>query len=203
MTPAEKIHETVLDAGTARSRLARVYAEALLRAAAKESPEAVDGVGEEMLQLRVKLIEHPEVAEFLASPALGKKGKLAFLEPILKGRASHLLEGLIHTLWQNNRLDLFRNVVGTYLQLLDERAGRVPVKVTVAVPLTDEQQKNLTDTLEEVLPPTADGTPQKPMLRVTVDPDLLGGMIVQAGDFVIDTSVRSRLQSLRTHLLAR
>jgi F-type H+-transporting ATPase subunit delta len=196
MTPAEKIHETVLDAGTARARLARVYAEALLRAAAKESPQAVDAVGEEMLQLRVKLIEHPEVAEFLASPALGKKGKLAFLEPVLKGRASHLLEGLIHTLWQNNRLDLFRNVVGTYLQLLDERAGRVPVKVTVAVPLTDEQQKKLEDVLKESLG-------QEPILRVNVDPDLLGGMIVQAGDFVIDTSVRSRLQSLRTHLLAR
>ena len=41
------------------------------------------------------------------------------------------------------------------------------------------------------------------MVRVSVDPELLGGMIVQAGDFVVDTSVRSRLQSLRTHLLAR
>jgi len=196
MTPAESIHETVLDAGTARSRLARVYAEALFRAAAQKAPQAVLDLGEEMLQLRVKLVEHPEVADFLASPALGKKGKLAFLEPILKERASHLLEGLFHTLWQNNRLDLFRNVVGTYLQLLDERAGRVPVKVTVAVPLTDEQQKKLEDALKESLG-------HEPMVRVSVDPELLGGMIVQAGDFVVDTSVRSRLQSLRTHLLAR
>lgn len=198
MTPADKIHETVLDAGTARARLARVYAEALLHAALKESPQAADAVGEEMLQLRVSLLDHPEVAEFLASPALGKKGKLALLEPILKGRASHLLEGLFHTLWQNNRLDLFRNVVGTYLQLLDQRAGRVPVKVTVAVPLNDEQQKKLADTLKDLLPKD-----HEPMLRVTVDPDLLGGMIVQVGDTVVDTSVRSRLQSLRTHLLAR
>ena len=198
MTPADKIHETVLDAGTARARLARVYAEALLRAAQKESPQAADAIGEEMLQLRVKLIDHPEVAEFLASPALGKKGKLAFLEPIIKGRASHLLEGLLHALWQNNRLDLFRNVVGTYLQLLDERAGRVPVKITVAVPLTDEQEKKLATTLRDLLPKG-----DEPMLRVTVNPDLLGGMIVQVGDTVVDTSVRSRLQSLRTHLLAR
>ena len=42
---------------------------------------------------------------------------------------------------------------------------------------------------------------QQPVLDVRVDPDLLGGMIVQVGDRVIDTSVRTRLQTLRTLLL--
>ena len=196
MATAESVHETVLNAGTRRALLGRTYAESLLRAALKESEKAADDVGEEMLQLRLNLLDNPEVAEFLASPALGKKGKLEFLEPILKGRASHLLRGLIWTLWKNNRLDLFRNVVGSYLQLLDERAGRVPVKVTAAVPLTDEQKQKLVATLKESLN-------REPVLHVHVNPDLLGGMIVQVGDTVIDTSVRSRLQSLRTLLLAR
>src|SRR5262245_35907099 len=98
MATAESIHETVLDAGTRRALLARTYAESLLEAALKDSQEAANAVGEEMLQLRLNLIDHPEVAEFLASPALGKKGKLAFLEPVLKGRASHLLRGLLWAL---------------------------------------------------------------------------------------------------------
>jgi F-type H+-transporting ATPase subunit delta len=196
MATAESIHETVLDAGTRRSLLGRTYAEALLEAALKESPEAAIAVGEEMLQLRLNLIDHPEVAEFLASPALGKKGKLTFLGPVLQGRASHLLRGLVWSLWKNNRLDLFRNVVGSYLQLLDDRAGRVRVKVTAAVPLTDEEKTKLVATLKEVLR-------RDPVLHVHVDPDLLGGLIVQVGDTVFDTSVRSRLQSLRTLMLAR
>jgi F-type H+-transporting ATPase subunit delta len=196
MTPAETIHETVLDSGIRQSRLARVYAEALLQAALKQSPQAPMDVGEEMLQLRLQLIEHPEVAEFLASPALGKKGKLAFLENAVRGHASHLLRGLIEALWQNNRLNLFRSVVAAYLQILNDRAGRVLVKVTAAVPLTDEQKDKLVVTLREVLR-------QEPVLNVRVDPELLGGLIIQAGDTVIDSSVRSRLQSLRTHLLAR
>ena len=196
MATAESVRETVLDAGTRRSLLGRVYAESLLRAALNESPQAALDVGEEMLKLRMGLLDHPEVAEFLASPALGKKGKLEFLAPILKGRASHLLRGLVWTLWKNNRLDLFRNVVGSYLQLLDERAGRVPVKVTAAVPLTDEQRDRLVATLKQALR-------QEPVLQVRVDPDVLGGMIVQVGDTVFDTSVRSRLRSLRTLLLAR
>jgi F-type H+-transporting ATPase subunit delta len=188
--------DTCLDAGTRQARLARVYAEALLQAALKESQQAALDVGAEMLQLRQSLSKHPEIAEFLASPALGKKGKLAFLEPALVGHASHALRGLVYALWKNNRLDLFRNVVAAYLQILDERAGRIPVKVTVAVALTDEQRNTLVATLREVLR-------LEPVLNVRVDPDLLGGMIVQAGDTVIDTSVRSRLQSLRTLLLAR
>jgi F-type H+-transporting ATPase subunit delta len=196
MTPADTIHETVLDSGVRQSRLARVYAEALLRAALKHSPQAALDVGEEMLQLRLQLIEHPDVAEFLASPALGKKGKLAFLEKGVKGHASESLRGLIHALWQNNRLDLFRSVVAAYLQILDERKGHIRVKVTAAVPLTDEQKDKLTATLKEVFR-------AEPVLSVQVDPELLGGMIIKAGDTVIDTSVRSRLQSLRTQLLAR
>jgi F-type H+-transporting ATPase subunit delta len=188
-------HETVHDAGTRQARLARVYAEALLHAALKESPQAARDVGAEMLQLRHSLIEHPEVAEFLASPALGKKGKLAFLEPAL-AHASHPLRGLVFALWKNNRLALFRNVVAAYLQILDERAGRIAVKVAVPVPLTDEQREKLFATLKDVLR-------REPVLHVRVDPELLGGMIVQAGDTVVDTSVRSRLQSLRTLLLAR
>jgi F-type H+-transporting ATPase subunit delta len=195
-TDDEKLYETALDSGTRQSRLARVYAEALLGSALKVSPQAPVEVGEEMRDLRVGLSTHPEVAEFLASPELGKKGKLEFLEPVLKGRASESLRGLVWTLWKNNRLDLFRNVVAAYLQLLDERAGRVAVKVTATIPLTDEQKDQLVALVKEA-------TQREPVLHVRVDPDLLGGMIVQVGDTVVDTSVRSRLQSLRTLLLAR
>jgi F-type H+-transporting ATPase subunit delta len=192
----EKVYETVLDSGTKQSRLARVYAEALLQAALKKSAQAPIDLGEEMLQLRLGLSTHPEVAEFLASPALGKKGKLEFLEPILQGRASELLRGLVWTLWKNNRLNVFRSVVAAYLQILDERAGRVAVKVTAAIPLTDEQKDQLVAIVKGA-------TQREPVLHVKVDPELLGGMIVQVGDTVADTSVRSRLQSLRTLLLAR
>jgi F-type H+-transporting ATPase subunit delta len=107
-----------------------------------------------------------------------------------------LLRGLVWTLWKNNRLNLFRSVVAAYLQILDERAGRVSVKVTAATPLTDEHKDQIAAIVKEAVQ-------REPVLHVRVDPDLLGGMIVQVGDTVVDTSVRSRLQSLRTLLLAR
>ena len=97
---------------------------------------------------------------------------------------------------QNNRLGLLRGVAAAYRAIIDERSGRVRVKVTVAVPLADEQKTKLTANLKDLLK-------QEPVLDVRVDPDLLGGMIVQVGDSVVDTSVRTRLQSLRTLLLDR
>lgn len=193
---AEPQHETVLDAGTARARLARVYAQALLEAALKVSPAAPDEVGDELAALAKEVAANPAVARFLSSPAVGKKAKAAALAPALAGRASDLLRGLVATLAANNRLDLLRGVEAAYRRILNDRAGRVPVKVTTAVPLTAAQAAELTDTLKAALR-------RDPVLSARVDPDILGGMVVQVGDSVVDTSVRTRLQSLRTLLLEK
>jgi F-type H+-transporting ATPase subunit delta len=70
----------------------------------------------------------------------------------------------------------------------------VRVRVSTAVELTDAQKADLTATLAGMLK-------QTPVLDVRVAPDLLGGMVVQIGDRVIDTSVRTRLETIRTLLL--
>jgi F-type H+-transporting ATPase subunit delta len=188
-------HETVFDAGTIQARLARVYANSLLAAALRESPERPVELGDELTSfVRDVVVAEPEVGEFLSSPAVGKKAKAAALTPALEGQVSDLLRGFVGVLARNNRLDLLRGVAGAYRQLLEERAGRVPVKVTAAVELSDAQRAAIASSLKNVLD-------QEPVLDVRVDPDLLGGMVVQVGDTVIDTSVRTRLQSLRTLML--
>jgi F-type H+-transporting ATPase subunit delta len=193
---AEPQHETVLDAGTARARLARVYAQALLDSALKVSPSAADAVGAELTQFVSEVATSPRVAPFLSSLAVGKKAKAAALAPALQGRTSDLLRGFVGVLASNNRLDLLRGVEAAYRRILNERAGRVPVRVTTAVPLTAAQTAELTDTLKAALR-------REPVLSARVDPDILGGMIVQVGDSVVDTSVRTRLLSLRTLLLEK
>jgi F-type H+-transporting ATPase subunit delta len=193
---AEVTHETVLEAGSVRARIARVYAEALLGAAMKQSnADAVDSVGEEMNELVSGVFgRNPTVAAFLGSPAVGRKTKTAALEAALPGRSSELLRGLFAVLAHNGRLDLFAGIAAAYHDLIDKRSGRVRVKVTAAAALSETQRAALSSTLAELLK-------QQPMLQVRVDPELLGGMIVQVGDRVIDTSVRTRLHTLRTLLL--
>jgi F-type H+-transporting ATPase subunit delta len=195
MSSSDKQHDTVLEAGSVRSRLAKVYAQALLAAAEKRN--AVESTGEEVFAFIADVLDKDRSAEtFLSSPAVGKKPKVAVLSAALQGRTSDLVRGLLGVLAKNNRLDLVRGIAAAYRRLLDERAGRVRVKVSAATILTDAQQAALTETLSGILK-------QQPVLDVRVDPDLLGGMVVQVGDRVIDTSVRTRLQSIRTLLLEK
>jgi F-type H+-transporting ATPase subunit delta len=193
MASAEKLHDTVLEAGSTRSRLARVYAEALLAAAEKQN--AVESTGEELANFVADVYDKDRAAElFLSSPAVGKKTKGEVLHAALAGRASDLVRGLFAVLTKNNRLDLVRGIAAAYRMILDERAGRVRVKVSTATKLTNDQRDALAETLSNILK-------QQPVLDIRVDPDLLGGMVVQVGDRVIDTSVRTRLHTIRTLLL--
>jgi F-type H+-transporting ATPase subunit delta len=186
-------HEHVLQAGSAKARAAKIYAEALLLTAAKQN--AVEDVGGELNSFVTEVLDKaPAVGAFLSNPAIGKKVKAAALEAALPGHASELLRGLFATLAKNSRLDLIRGIAAAYRKRLDERAGRVRVKVTAAADLSDAQRGALTATLSDLLK-------KQPVLDVRVDPDLLGGLVVQVGDRVIDTSVRTRLQTLRNLLL--
>jgi F-type H+-transporting ATPase subunit delta len=186
-------HDTVLDAGSIKSRLAKVYAEGLLAAARQKN--SVEETGEDLSRFVSEVLNNaPDIQKFLSSPVVGKKAKIAALEAALPGRVSDLLRGLLTVLARNSRLGLLRGVEAAYRRLLDDRAGIVVVKVTSAVDLSHQQQEALTNTLSKKLK-------QKPVLAIRVDPDLLGGLVVQVGDRVFDTSVRTRLQTLRSRLL--
>ena len=105
----EAKHDTVLEAGSVKSRLAKVYAEALLAAAQKQN--AVEATGDELTHFVGDVFdEAPEIEWFLSSPVIGKKAKTSTLENALPGRVSEILRGLFAVLTRNGRLDLLRGV---------------------------------------------------------------------------------------------
>lgn len=187
-------HDNVLDEGVVRSRLARVYAEALLNVAAKAGIQ--DQVSAELDDLiRNVLAAKPEVEAFLNNPTVGKRAK----EPAIAeafASASEPVRHLLGVLNLNNRLRLVRSIAAVYRDIRDQQAGRLRVTVKSAVPLTDEQTNKLKATLEASLKKT-------PVIATVVDPELIGGLIIQVGDRVIDTSVRTRIQTLRAQLMER
>jgi F-type H+-transporting ATPase subunit delta len=190
---SDATHETVLEATGARARLARVYAEALLSLAQAEG--AADAVGDELRTLAVEVIgKNPTVAAFLDNPAITAKTKMPVLGAAFGG-TSDLFKKFLQVLTQNNRLGLMRDIHAAYLAIRDRQAGRVRVLVRSAAALTDQQTGELKATLAGKLN-------KEPILNVRVEPELLGGLIVQVGDRVYDTSVRTRLDTLRNTLMA-
>ncbi len=185
--------ETALDEAT--RHVARVYAEALLNAAAKAGRDA------EMLQELEALVSEvfardPGLEVFLASPAVNRHHKADVLQKAFGGRADELLLNFLLVLNEHDRLGALRAVAAVYRDLYDERSGRMKVHITSAVPLTDEQQDRLRPQLREQFH-------REPVLHTRVDPNLLGGLVVQVGDWVWDASVRTRLDEIRDQIIER
>lgn len=187
--------ETVLTTNVRQARIARVYVEALLGVATQNGQ--AEEIGDELDSLvRDVWKKHPQVAAFFTSPALTRRQREPVLLTALTGNASPLLRNFLGVLNHNNRLDLLPAIAAAYREALDERAGRVRVWVRSATPLDDAEREELTRTLAATLG-------KQPILNVRVEPELLGGLVVQVGDRVYDSSVKSRLDTLRTQLLAR
>jgi F-type H+-transporting ATPase subunit delta len=183
------------DSSRATGRLARTYAEALLAVA--EGKGQADDIGEQFQTLlRDVFPKSPELEGFLSSPAVNRARKEAVLPKLFEKSASPLFLDFLQVLNRKDRLGLLKLIGIAYRNLRDERANRTRVLVETAAPLSPAQTETLVQTLTTILGKT-------PVLVVRETPELIGGMVVRAGDKVFDTSVRSQLTAFRNQLTAR
>jgi F-type H+-transporting ATPase subunit delta len=191
----ESLETKAGDEGTDARRLAGVYAEALLSAAEKR--EQVEAIDAELSEVTRELFARGSaVAQLFESPVIKRTSKEPLLATTFAGKVSDLLYDFLRVLNRKDRLGLVPAIAAGYREMVDQRAKRLRVQVRAAVPLDDAQQERLRETLRAALR-------KDPVLDIRVDPDLLGGMVVQVGDDVLDASVRTRINNLRTLLLAR
>jgi F-type H+-transporting ATPase subunit delta len=188
---ADQNFEATTDVRT--QRVARVYAEALLNAAERQGQAGA--VLDEFQSLVADVFRsNPEIESYLASGAVGRNRKAEVLRRTFEGRASAVFLNFLNVLNDHERLDLLRPVFAEYRRLLDQRAGRYVARVKSAVALTDDQRARLRDEIKKVFP-------GDPILEESVEAELLGGLVVQVGDWLFDASVRSSLASLMNQLI--
>jgi F-type H+-transporting ATPase subunit delta len=175
--------------------VARVYADALYRAASQQG--RVDEVlGEFNALINEVFARAPELEVILATASISRERKETMLERIFQGRVSDIFFNFLKVVNAHERLDLLRNLAGAFRSLCEERSGRIEVQVRSAVALNDEQRDRLGHIVREV-------AAREPVLRETIDPALLGGLVIQVGDWVYDSSVRTRLDTIRNQLVER
>jgi F-type H+-transporting ATPase subunit delta len=174
-------------------RVARVYAESLFKAAGSE----VETVGEELDDLvYVAFKKLPDLYAFLSSSTIATGTKKELIEKHFHGKASDCLVNFLQVLNDHSRLSLLPAIAGSYRELVDEKNKRVTVFVTSAVSLDDGQREALKKQLNEQFH-------FEPMLEETIDPELLGGLVVRVGDWQFDGTVKARLNQLKNQLLER
>jgi len=174
-------------------RLASIYAEALLNAAGDQSPqvlEELDSLIDDVFKVDRRL------EPLIAGAAVGRKTRKEAIEKVFKSRASDTFFKFLLVLNDHERLDLIRPIRRAVHELYDDRARRLRVHVFSAIVLDGEVQDRIRAAVHDFFK-------LEPILVLHVDPALLGGLKVRIGDKVYDATVRTRIDNLRNHLIAR
>lgn len=174
--------------------VARVYSRSMLDLAAARGEE--EALLAELSDLLGWVESDTAIEHFFTSPVIDDDERRALLEKLLRDHASDLLADSLQVLNQHGRLGLLPTIVETYRLEHQERQGRVDVRVSSAVPLTDELREQLRRAIGRLVG-------RAPDLTEEVDPSLIGGMVVRVGDRKIDTSVAKDLRELRARLEQR
>jgi len=174
--------------------VARVYAVAYLDAAAgageKNPLEELDSFQADVLA------KNPAFEELLSSRAVGADEKAALLDRSIVPRASQFFGNFLKVLARHERLDLIPYITEEVRAEHERRTNQKRVEVRSALPLTEAQLNEIKDRLRSQMN-------FEPIVRSSVDPTLLGGVIIRIGDTVYDSSLRTRIGALRNRLRER
>jgi F-type H+-transporting ATPase subunit delta len=174
--------------------LAEVYAIALFELARKAG--LVEQVREE-LELLVQLEKsEPNFAAFLSSGSVDDDRRADSLERMFRGKLSDLLLNTLQVMNQHERCGLLRVLLRQYVLQQEKALDQVEVVATSAVELGEAQRKEI-----EALAAALAG--RTPLVEFVVEPSVLGGLILQIGDWRYDNSLRTRLKEARGQVLER
>ncbi len=176
------------------SSLAGRYAVALYDLASDQ--KAVESVASDFAALKAMLAASPDMRRLVRSPALTPDQQIKGLSAVMQQAGlSGLLQQFVGVLARNRRLFALDAMADAYRAEVARRRGEIEAKVTVARPLTEAQDSALTDALKAAVG-------SKVQISKSVDPNLLGGVIVRVGSRMIDNSIRSKIDRLQLALKA-
>ncbi|GAC1516627.1 MAG: F0F1 ATP synthase subunit delta [Gemmatimonadaceae bacterium] len=172
--------------------IAANYAETLLVLAGKAGD--LPGWGKMLASVAASMEGDDRVRRFLESPRVSTEQKNHVLSAAMQDRMPRIFVRFLQTVVEKRRQMLIPEISREYQALLDAREGRVQAAVTVARESDAKAQKALTAQISKAI-----GKEVVP--HFTVNPAILGGVVVRVGDKVLDGSVRRRLATLRARML--
>ena len=168
------------------------YTKALFELA--RGKQKTDLIFKDLQGVQETLQKNPKALAVFHNPAISKKEKKMLIEKIFLKTADALTCRFLAVLIEKNRFDLLETITRDYEHLLDEQNGLVKATVHTAHPLTHDLLSQLQKALERKID-------KKVLLQIVNQPALLGGLKIQMGNLLIDGSLQTQLNELRTQLL--
>jgi F-type H+-transporting ATPase subunit delta len=152
-------------------------------------------VREELADFVAAVALVPELRELLRNPQLDPRAKSAALEAVL-GDADELVRNFMLLLAEKGRAGQIEEIQREFERLAAVEERRLEVELTTAIELDPAEERRILKQIESA-------TGRKIEATRRVDPDLIGGVVLQAGSLRVDASVRGRLERLRQDLTTR
>jgi F-type H+-transporting ATPase subunit delta len=167
--------------------IATVYARSLFEVASEQ--DKLDLVREQISQFADAVSENRELQVFLFSPYFSSEEKKDWLDRALTD-VDPVVDNFLRLLIEKHRMPVIFRIRAEYDRLWEEENKLLPVEITSAVELPEATVKQLGDRISEQ-------TGRRVELSSHVEPEILGGIVVQVGNSVLDASIRNRLEQLR------
>ena len=173
------------------SKVANRYAKSLLQLA-KEN-EAVEAISADMHLLAETIAESRDLKLLLDNPIVTGEQKGKILQTIFDGKVTNVTVNLMQVTIQNKRESHLADIANSFIAQQMVLENKVIANITTAVPLNDELRTKAMSVIKTM-------SDKEVTLQESVDPDIIGGLIVKIGDKQIDASVKRRLKNFQQEL---
>ncbi|HWK16811.1 MAG TPA: ATP synthase F1 subunit delta [Solirubrobacteraceae bacterium] len=167
--------------------IAQVYARSLFEVATEHG--ILDQAREQVDQFADALTENRDLAVFFFSPYFSTEEKKSGLGRLIDG-AEPLFMNFLEALVERHRMPAIFRIRTEFDHLWEKENKLLPVEVTSAVELDQATVNSIGERIGEQ-------TGRKVELSSRIDPDILGGVVLRVGNFILDASIRNRLNQLR------
>jgi F-type H+-transporting ATPase subunit delta len=165
------------------------YATALFELA--RDTKSIDAVKADLDKFNAMLSESSDLKRLVRSPVFAADAQLKALSAVLdKAGISGVAANFLKVLTNNRRLFAVADVIGAFGALVARFRGEASADVTVAEPLSDKNLDALKAALKQV-------SGKDVTLNVKVDPSIIGGLVVKLGSRMVDSSLRTKLNSIK------
>ena len=176
----------------AESGVAGRYAEALFALALETG--ALDPVERDLKGLAASIARAADLQALLKSPVYDAEAKARAVNALAEAGGAHpTTRNFLGVLARNRRLFALDAVIDAFFARLSRHRGEVSAEAVSAAPLNDDQIRRLRGEIEGVVGKAVN-------LRTRVDPELLGGLVVKVGSTMIDSSLRTKLNRLKSRM---
>jgi F-type H+-transporting ATPase subunit delta len=185
--------ENVISSGSSRQVKNKTdyYASAFLDIAVAE--DVLDGFEEELRQLKDALINDLDLKKYLTDPSIETPEKIRFAFKIFGKNSTNAIRAVMAAMITMDAVESLEGIYSKFVLLVNKIKTQIMVEVVSAIKLDDKLMKEIKRSIDEK-------TKLDVRLKNVVDKNIIGGLLIKIGDKIIDLSVKSKIDDLKTRL---